>query len=122
MQVHPSIQLEIARQRRQELIARADRFRLLRRSTTERQEAAMTTTGMRTPKNWVPPKNWVRELARRIEGGVEVTLAWDERDDSLAVTVSDRRTGERFVLAAEQDNALDVFYHPYAHAAFRSAA
>ena len=61
-------------------------------------------------------KTPVRELARRIDGSVEVTLAWDECDDGLAVTVFDRRSGELFVLAAESDNALDVFYHPYAHA------
>ena len=76
----------------------------------------MTTTDVKTSM----PR--VRQLAHRMNGGVEVTLDWDESDDGLAVTVSDRRTGEHFVLATGQDNALDVFYHPYAYALLQSAA
>jgi hypothetical protein len=34
-------------------------------------------------------------------------------------TASDERTGAYFELDAGPDEALDVFYHPYAHAAFR---
>jgi hypothetical protein len=59
-----------------------------------------------------------RELAQRVEGGVKVTLLWSARENRLAVTVSDPRAGEWFVLDAKNDNALEVFYHPYAHAAF----
>jgi hypothetical protein len=33
------------------------------------------------------------------------------------VSVVDIRTGESFDLEASADNALDVFRHPYAHAA-----
>jgi hypothetical protein len=32
--------------------------------------------------------------------------------------VADGRTGEAFELAAHRENPLDVFYHPYAYAAF----
>jgi hypothetical protein len=117
MQIHPSIRLDIARQRERELISQANSYRRRRASTpAESGEAAMTTMELNTSM----PR--VRQLAHRTYGGVEVTLDWDESDDGLAVTVSDTRTGERFVLAAGQDNALDVFYHPYAYALLQSAA
>ena len=61
------------------------------------------------------------ELAHRADGGVDVTLLWSERENRLAVIVSDSRSGELFVLDAENDKALDLFYHPYAHAAFQAA-
>jgi hypothetical protein len=56
-----------------------------------------------------------RELARRTSGDIEVTLLWSACDDRLAVTVSDSRTGAWFVLEAGVDDALDVYYHPFAH-------
>jgi hypothetical protein len=61
----------------------------------------------------------LRELAHRENDGVEVTLLWNQRDDTLTVSVLDARTGEFFELDAPRDNALDVFYHPYSHAARR---
>jgi hypothetical protein len=60
-----------------------------------------------------------RELAHRATDGLEVVLFWDEVANELTVSVSDERTGAYFELAAEPDQALAVFYHPYAHAAFR---
>jgi hypothetical protein len=60
-----------------------------------------------------------RELARRQADGIAVSLLWDERDDRLTVAVADARTGDAFVLDATRDDALDVFYHPYPHAARR---
>jgi hypothetical protein len=60
-----------------------------------------------------------RELAHRVNNGVEVVLFWHEIKDELTVTVSDEGTGAYFELAAEPHQALDVFNHPYAHAAFR---
>ncbi len=60
-----------------------------------------------------------RELAHRVSDGVEVLLFWHQITDELTVTVSDQRTGAYFELAAEPHQALDVFDHPYAHAAFR---
>jgi hypothetical protein len=54
-------------------------------------------------------------LAQRTNGDVEVTLLWSALDDRLAVTVTDSHSGEWFVLDAETDNALDVYYHPFAH-------
>ena len=60
-----------------------------------------------------------RELAYRANEGVEVVLFWHEYTDELTVAVSDARSGGYFELAAAPDQALDVFNHPYAHAAFR---
>jgi hypothetical protein len=61
----------------------------------------------------------VRELAHRTVDGLEVVLFWLEATNDLTVSVSDERTGAYFELAAEPDEALSVFYHPYAHAASR---
>jgi hypothetical protein len=60
-----------------------------------------------------------RELAHRVNDGLEVILFWQKLTDDLTITVSDERRGAYFELAAAPDQALDVFNHPYAHAAFR---
>ena len=60
-----------------------------------------------------------RELAYRVNDGVQVVLFWQQNTDDLTVAVSDERSGAYFELAAAPDQALDVFNHPYAHAAFR---
>jgi hypothetical protein len=60
-----------------------------------------------------------RELAHRARDGVEVVLFWHQLSNELTVSVSDRRSGAYFELAAAPDSALDVFDHPYAYAAFR---
>jgi hypothetical protein len=57
-----------------------------------------------------------RELAHRKDGAVDVTLLWSARENRLAVTVFDERADELLVLNAESERALDVFYHPFAHA------
>jgi hypothetical protein len=58
----------------------------------------------------------LRELAHRVADGVEISLLWDEIDGSLRVIVVDPRAGTAFEVPAPSDNALDVFYHPYAYA------
>jgi hypothetical protein len=60
-----------------------------------------------------------RELAHRANDGLEVVLFWHQITNELTVSVSDDRNGAYFELAAEPDQALDIFNHPYAHAAFR---
>jgi len=60
-----------------------------------------------------------RELTHRVNEGVEVILFWQTLTDELKITVSDERSGAYFELGATPDEALDVFNHPYAHAAFR---
>ena len=59
------------------------------------------------------------ELAHRAGDGVAVALLWSCDDHRLRVAVADARTGEAFELGAHPENALDVFYHPYAYAAFQ---
>ena len=59
-----------------------------------------------------------RELAYRSANGIDVFLLWCPADDSLAVVVIDE-TADSFELSVTSNNALDVFDHPYAHAAFR---
>jgi hypothetical protein len=61
-----------------------------------------------------------RELAFRANDGVEVSLVWSETDNGLRVLVADSKAGHSFELSATSENALDVFYHPYAYAAFNS--
>jgi hypothetical protein len=63
--------------------------------------------------------NRYRELAYRASDGMEVVLFWHDTTGELTVTVSDQYTGAYFELAAAPDQALDVFNHPFAHAAFR---
>ena len=57
-----------------------------------------------------------RELAHRAGDGVEVSLLWRPSDGRLTVLVDDEKADERFSLEARADNALEVFYHPYAYA------
>lgn len=61
----------------------------------------------------------IKELAYRENDGIEVALLWQPDADRLHVSVLDTRTGEAFQVDASAANALDVFYHPFAHAAFR---
>jgi hypothetical protein len=61
-----------------------------------------------------------RELAHRTADGVDVTLHWTPRMNTLYVAVHDRRTDDAFELVlAPGDNPLHVFHHPYAYAAWR---
>jgi hypothetical protein len=63
-----------------------------------------------------------RELAYRSGDGVEVSLVWSPLDGRLRVMVEDAKADERFALDARADNALDVFYHPYAYASSSAPA
>ena len=64
-------------------------------------------------------KRMIEELAYRSGDGIVVSLLWSREDDHLTVAVFDSHTDEGFELSAEPTNALDVFYHPFAHAAFQ---
>jgi hypothetical protein len=62
----------------------------------------------------------LRELDRRSNDRIDVRLLWRERDDRVVVAVTDDKTGARFKLVVRDDEqALDVFHHPYAYAAHR---
>ena len=71
------------------------------------KEGTMETTTTQT----------VRELAFRSSAGIDVTLLWNAQTDELTVTALDWCTGELLELPARQEQALDVFNHPYAYAA-----
>ena len=57
------------------------------------------------------------ELHYRESNGIAVSLLWSRHSRRLSVLVEDRKEGASFTLDAHADNALEVFYHPYAHAA-----
>ncbi|HEX7626503.1 MAG TPA: hypothetical protein VF379_05555 [Gaiellaceae bacterium] len=62
-----------------------------------------------------------KEIARRAADGVVVSLLWRRNDGRLTVVVNDTRTGELLKLPAERENALEVYYHPYAYTGTRAA-
>jgi hypothetical protein len=59
------------------------------------------------------------ELARRTGDNLTVSLVWRPQDNRLRVMVADTAAGQEFQLDAHPENALDIFYHPFAYAAFR---
>jgi hypothetical protein len=61
----------------------------------------------------------LRELDRRCNDGIDVRLLWRPSDNRVLVAVDDGKTGERFSIEVlVGGNALDVFRHPYAYAAW----
>jgi hypothetical protein len=54
-----------------------------------------------------------RELDHRNSNGIDVTLSWCRDQDLLFVT------GDSFELVVKAHEALEVFHHPYAYAAYR---
>jgi hypothetical protein len=60
-----------------------------------------------------------KELAFRESNGVAVTLYWHSGTNRVGVTVYDATSDELFELEADPTEALDLFHHPYAHAARR---
>jgi hypothetical protein len=63
-----------------------------------------------------------RELARRVNGGLEITLYWDARDNATTVEVHQASTAETIAFPVSADRALDAFHHPFAHLAEQEAA
>jgi hypothetical protein len=63
-----------------------------------------------------------RELAYRQSDGLEVSLLWNPRDDSLAVLVVDERLGVTLELPVGDESPLEVFHHPFAVASRRGTA
>jgi hypothetical protein len=56
-----------------------------------------------------------RELARRISGGVEITLYWWAADNTTSIEVWQPDSGETLAFDVRPERALDAFYHPFAH-------
>ena len=60
-----------------------------------------------------------KELDFRSNDGVEIALLWRGCDEQLIVQVIDTKLAEAFRLEVEATEAIDVFQHPYAYAAYR---
>ena len=61
-----------------------------------------------------------KELMSRKSNGTTVTLLWSRATNLVTVAVADPANGDYFELVLAQDEpALDVFNHPFAHAAAR---
>lgn len=59
-------------------------------------------------------------LSERSSNGISVALLWNRASDAATVVVHDEAADQEFVLhVGAGDNALDLFEHPYAYAAFR---
>jgi hypothetical protein len=62
----------------------------------------------------------ISELSSRSANGIDVALLWQQSDNTAVVVAANQRSGENLVLdVREDDNALDIFNHPYAYAAHR---
>jgi hypothetical protein len=55
------------------------------------------------------------ELARRAGGGIEVTLYWSAHDNSTSIEIWDAASEETLVFGVDREQALEAFYHPFAH-------
>jgi hypothetical protein len=54
-----------------------------------------------------------RELARRVSGGMEITLYWSAHDDSTSIEIWQPASGETLLFSVARERALDAFYHPF---------
>ena len=63
---------------------------------------------------------WRTELAFRENSGVTVRLLWSRSTNQVTVAVADAANDDYFELVvADDERALEVFHHPFAHAAAR---
>jgi len=58
------------------------------------------------------------DLAERATAGLSILLCWGRESGKLWVDVLHLATGRSFIIPARPDNALDVFYHPFAYDSF----
>ena len=58
-----------------------------------------------------------RELARRVGGGIEVTLYWSADDDRVTLEVWRPETEELLTVEVPREQALSAFHHPFAYLA-----
>ena len=62
-----------------------------------------------------------RELAHRVNDGIEVSLFWEKVGDVLSLELYDGKTEEHFAIEVPRDRALEAFRHPYAYIAASTA-
>jgi len=58
-----------------------------------------------------------RELAHRVNDGLEITLYWHPDDNGTSVEIYHEATGETIAFPVPGDQALDAFHHPFFHLA-----
>jgi hypothetical protein len=58
----------------------------------------------------------IRELDRRSNDGIDVTLFWESQTDRLFIALEDHRSGGSLEIDVEPSEALEAFQHPYAYA------
>jgi hypothetical protein len=65
-------------------------------------------------------ESWATELLSRESNGIAVRLLWSRATNLVTVAVSDAASDDYFELVLdEHEPALEVFNHPFAHAAAR---
>jgi hypothetical protein len=65
-------------------------------------------------------EDWRTELASRESSGITVKLLWCRATNLVTVAVADEANADYFELVlAQGEPPLDVFHHPFAHAAAR---
>jgi len=65
-------------------------------------------------------ETWWTELATRESNGITVRLLWSRATNLVTVAVADAASDDYFELVlGEHEPALEVFNHPFAHAAAR---
>ena len=65
-------------------------------------------------------RTWRTELVTRESNGITVTLFWNRSTNLATFAVADVPNDDYFELVLDEgDRALDVFHHPFAHAAAR---
>jgi hypothetical protein len=75
-------------------------------------------TSERTPMLELIDETWRTELMSRESNGITVRLLWSRATNLVTVAVADAANDEHFELVLDDDEpALDVFNHPFAHAA-----
>jgi hypothetical protein len=58
----------------------------------------------------------VRELDRRSNDGLDVSVLWNPRTDRVLLVVEDESTGDSFGIDVDAADALDASRHPHAYA------
>jgi hypothetical protein len=97
MVFHPSIHLEIARQRAR----------------------AIANNPHPSPTGGKHMSAPARELAKRQSGTDEVQLFWHPESERVELSIRDLATGAGFHVEVAPASAIDAFYHPFAYLARR---
>jgi len=63
-----------------------------------------------------------RELAHRVNDGLEITLYWHPDDNRTSIDIHQAATEETISFPVPADRALDAFHHPFVHLAEQDAA